>query len=127
MLDHRNCTTNCTTESEINRYDISQGNITEEDNLTEFCRNLNKIVDIAEDHEFRLIFVTQPFSDESCFMLNQEVQNVSRNRNVECINVGDMIQANHSIYYDEEHFNDNGANVMASHIADYLKNTEPFS
>ncbi len=113
---------NCTIESETN-WDT----IVEENDVTEFSRNLNKMVDIAEEKGFRLIFVTQSFSDASLLLLNHEVLNVSGNRNVECINVGEMIPANHYIYYDTEHFTDNGAKIMAKHIADYLKNTDPFS
>lgn len=118
---------NSMNESKINLDNISQVDILEENDVTEFSRNLNKMVDISEEKNFRLVFVTQPFSDESLLMLNQEVQNVSANRNVECITVGEMIPANYSVYYDKGHFNENGANLMAIHITDYLKNTEPFS
>ncbi|MDE4908166.1 SGNH/GDSL hydrolase family protein [Methanogenium marinum] len=112
---------NCTIETEINRVTIA-----EENDLTEFSRNLNMMVDIAEEKGFRLIFVTQPFSDASLLLLNHEVLNVSWHRDVECINVGAMIPANHYIYYDTEHFTDNGANIMAENIARYLENTNPF-
>ncbi len=125
--------------------------------LEEYSHNLNTIVDIAQAHKVRLILMTQPTmwrSDltqaekdllwfghgprreffysiealmEGMAAYNKQLLEVCRQRQVECIDLTPALPKDTTIFYDDVHFNENGARQVARIVADYMRQHPPFS
>ncbi len=124
--------------------------------LDEYSRNLNQIIDLAQAHRVRLILLTQPsmyrpnlsqaeqdllwfgwssgrkfyYSVEAMAqgiaLYNQKLLEVCRQRQVECLDLAAALPKDATIFYDDLHFNENGAAQVAQVIADYLLSRPPF-
>ncbi|MDY6965805.1 MAG: SGNH/GDSL hydrolase family protein [Halobacteriota archaeon] len=123
--------------------------------LEEYDRNINSIIDLADDRSVRVIFMTQPtlwrsgltqdemdlmwFGDDgngsyysvqalntSMERYNERLLETCSYRGIECIDLADQLPQDATVFYDDAHFNENGARLVASNIADYLNTTEPF-
>ncbi len=123
--------------------------------LDEYGANLNAIVDLIEDRGLRLIMVTQPTiwrpdltPEKETFLwvgggpdgkfyysvealasgmaaYNRRMIEVCRERGIECLDIADGFPRDLSVFYDDAHFNENGARLMAEKLAEYLL-TRPF-
>lgn len=123
--------------------------------LEEYSRNINTCIDLANNRSVRVIFMTQPtlygqgltegekdllwfgnLPNGSYYSLhalntsmnkyNEKLLEVCSNRGIECIDLASQLPQNTSVFYDDCHFNENGARLVAATIAEYLKTTEPF-
>ena len=59
-------------------------------------------------------------------MYNEELLKICRNRDVECIDLGNMLPKDTRTFYDDVHFNEGGAERVAEIVANYLLRNEPF-
>lgn len=129
--------------------------------LEEFARNINTIIDIAEENSIRLIMVTQPvlwrpglpdslkdllwfggigryepdsereyYSVEALAegmkMYNRTLLETCRMRNVECFDLVTLLANDVTVFYDDCHFNEHGAELVAGYLAQYMLTREPF-
>jgi lysophospholipase L1-like esterase len=125
--------------------------------LDEYSNNLNAIVDIAEAHNVRLILMAQPtfwrpdltqeekdllwfgwgpkrsffYSIESLAdgisAYNQRLLEVCQQRQVECVDLANALPKDTTVFYDDVHFNESGAQRVSKVVADYLLQRFPFS
>ncbi|MCL4300489.1 MAG: hypothetical protein KJ077_32435 [Anaerolineae bacterium] len=125
--------------------------------LAEYEDNLDRIIDLAEIYQVRVIFMTQPTmyrpdlteAEEKLFWLgagpgreyfyssqamgegisryNQRLLEVCRQRQVECLDLASALPKNTTVFYDEVHFNEHGAQLVADVVTDYLLSHPPFS
>ena len=58
---------------------------------------------------------------------NRKLKKVCKARGVECIDLDDILPKDASIFYDDYHFTENGAQLTASIIYKYLVRKEPFT
>jgi lysophospholipase L1-like esterase len=123
--------------------------------LGEYSRNLNTIIDLAQAHQVRLILLTQPSmyrSDltpeekdllwfgwssgrkfyysveamaEGLARYNQKLLEVCQQRQVECVDLASALPKDTTIFYDDLHFNENGAAQVAKIVADYMAGRAP--
>lgn len=122
--------------------------------LEEYSRNINTIIDLANNRSIRVIFMTQPtlyrqgltesekdllwgggcgngsyYSVEALSTAkkkyNEKLLEACSNRGIECIDLARLPQ-DVTVFYDDCHFNENGARLVATTVAGYLKGTEPF-
>lgn len=123
--------------------------------LEEYSRNINTIIDLANNRSVRVIFMTQPtlyrpgitesekdllwggncgngsyYSAEALSTgikkYNEKLLEVCSNQGIECIDLASQLSQGTTVFYDNCHFNENGARLVARTIAEYLKGTEPF-
>ena len=124
--------------------------------LDEYSQNLNTIVDIADAHDVRLILVTQPFlwrgdltKEEEDLLwwgwgpgreyfysvealidglsaYNERVQQICRQRQVECIDLANTLPQDTTVFFDDVHFTERGNEQVARFVADYLLPRFPF-
>ncbi len=124
--------------------------------LAEYERNLNTLIDIAQAHHTRLILMTQPTlwqADlspaeqdllwfgwggdreyyysvtalaEGISRYNQTLLTVCKQRQIECLDLANLLPQDTTIFFDDVHFNESGAEQVAKSIADYLLDHEPF-
>ncbi len=125
--------------------------------LGEYSSNLNSIIDLAQAHHVRLILLTQPSmyrSDltpaekdllwfgwssgrkfyysveamaEGMLKYNQKLLEICQQRQVECVDLASMLSKDTTIFYDDLHFNENGAIRVAKNLADYMISHPPFA
>ncbi|NIR49218.1 hypothetical protein GWO43_12130 [candidate division KSB1 bacterium] len=130
--------------------------------LQEYASNLSQIIELAEQLEVRIIFMTQPvlwhdnmnaeetaaliagfygnpgeleeplyYSPEilqaGIDMFNDKLKQVCREQSSECIDLAGMIPQNLQVFYDDCHYTEYGAELVAETVAAYLKNAPPFS
>lgn len=123
--------------------------------LDEYTRNLNRIIDVAQQQSVRLIFLTQPslwkpglspnleallwlggigdFQKElgkpyystaslekGMTAYNDTLQRVCRERQVECFDLASKLEKDATIFFDDVHFNENGARKVAGELSRYL-------
>jgi lysophospholipase L1-like esterase len=118
--------------------------------LAEYSDNVNTLIDLAEANNVRIILVTQPsiWNDgltqaeqellwlgwgpdkqfyysvealaEGMAAYNQKLLEVCETRQVECIDLAAMLPKDSSVFYDDVHFNENGAEQVAATVANYL-------
>jgi hypothetical protein len=128
--------------------------------LTEYRENLTEIVDVAQRHGVRLVFVTQPTiwrsnlpegmrallwlggegrfqvkSDRTYYTVevladvveqyNGVLRELSEERGVECVDLAAEFPKDTTVFYDDCHFNENGARVVAKVLAEYFMSQEP--
>ena len=123
--------------------------------LAEYERNINTIIDSAQEHQVRLILMTQPtfwrndltqaeknllwfgwgpereffYSLEAMIQgmaaYNEKLLEVCRQRQVECIDLATLLPKDTTVFYDDVHFNESGAERVAKVVADYLLRHEP--
>jgi lysophospholipase L1-like esterase len=123
--------------------------------LEEYSKNINTIIDSANNRSVRVIFMTQPTlwrpgltesekgllgggdcGNGSYYSIqalntgmkkyNEKLLEVCSNRGIECIDLASQLPQDASVFYDDAHFNENGARLVAATIAEYLNTTEPF-
>lgn len=123
--------------------------------LEEYSRNINTIIDLANDRSVRVIFMTQPtlfrsgLTESEKDLLwgggcgngsyysvevlstgikkyNEKLLEVCSNQGIECIDLANQLPQDTTVFYDDSHFNENGARLVATTVAEYLKGTEPF-
>ena len=58
---------------------------------------------------------------------NRVLLEVCQEKQLECYDLASVIPQNSSVFYDDVHYNENGARVVASRLADYLLVREPFN
>ncbi len=63
---------------------------------------------------------------EAMKLYNDALLGVCRDRNIECIDLAKSIPRDTSNFYDDAHFTEKGARLVAEHIAEYLRGTAPF-
>ena len=56
---------------------------------------------------------------------NEVMKRVCRRHEVECIDLAANLKSDLSVFYDDCHFNLNGAQQVAQLLTDYLKNRPP--
>ena len=125
--------------------------------LAEYHRNLNTIIDLAQARQVRLILITQPTlwrpgltqAEQDLFWLgwqpghkifysvetlrqgmeiyNQKLLEICQQRHLECIDLATALPKDSALFYDEIHFNEQGAAQVARIIADYLLDRSPFT
>lgn len=125
--------------------------------LAEYTTNLNRIVDLAEAYQVRLILMTQPTmyrpnlteAEEKLFwggagpgreffysakameagiaQYNQRLLDVCQQHELECIDLASALPKDTTVFYDEVHFNENGSSLVAGVVGDYLLSHPPFS
>jgi lysophospholipase L1-like esterase len=126
--------------------------------LAEYRQNINAIINLAEQHSVRLIFLTQPsmwqadlppelnnllwFGAIGGGLGNQDIQakayystealqagmdrynetllNICQERQVECLDLAALLPKDTSVFYDDVHFNENGARQVAEHLTQYM-------
>jgi len=123
--------------------------------LGEFRTNLNAIIDHAQKNGVRVVLMTQPsiwredlpseldawlwmgedsqgryYSvgalAEGMAMYNQVVLEVCVERGVECLDLASLLPKDGTVFYDEIHFNENGARLVASALAEFFLTRPPF-
>ena len=119
--------------------------------LGEFRENIKKVIRIAKAMNIRVVFLTQPLLyDDSEYwegieggfywikktknilsaaiywklldIFNKELIEVCRVENVECLDLASIVPHSDLYFYDAFHFNEEGAELAADKVADYLKN-----
>ena len=129
--------------------------------LKEYRENLNHIVDTAEEHDVRVVFVTQPtiwradlpqevrsrlwlggvgqfqeMPDQPYYTVevlaevvskyNGVLKDLAEERGVECIDLAAVVPKDTTVFYDDCHFNEGGARIVATALAEYLMGQKPF-
>jgi len=128
--------------------------------LTEYRENLTEIVDVAQRHGVRLVFVTQPtiwradlpqevrsrlwlggvgyFQEmpglpyytvevlaEVVSKYNGALKDLAEERGVECMDLAAVVPKDTTVFYDDCHFNEGGARIVATALAEYLMGQKP--
>jgi lysophospholipase L1-like esterase len=125
--------------------------------LDDYALNINKIIDIANKKNTRVVFLTQPAMWKDS--LSKEIQNlfwfggvgsyqaemgndyysvevlqkgmniyneilmkVCKKRNIECLDLASVLPKDTTIFYDDCHFNENGARIVAEFITEGIAN-----
>jgi len=57
---------------------------------------------------------------------NQALLNTCQKYGLECYDLASVAPKSTSVFYDDQHFNEQGAKFVAQHVADYLLSTPPF-
>ncbi|MCK4773793.1 MAG: hypothetical protein KAT30_03370, partial [Candidatus Krumholzibacteria bacterium] len=129
--------------------------------LKEYRENLNHIVDTAEEHDVRVVFVTQPtiwradlpqevrsrlwlggvgqfqeMPDQPYYTVevlaevvskyNGVLKDLAEERGVECMDLAAVVPKDTTVFYDDCHFNEGGARIVATALAEYLMGQKPF-
>ncbi len=125
--------------------------------LGEYEKNLNRIIDTAQERGVRIVLVTHPamwradlnqyeksllwfgaadlgFSRYYSFQAlakgmneyNARMLKVCAERRVECIDLAAQLPKNTSAFFDDVHFNENGARLVTRAIASALRAAPPF-
>ncbi|MFC1823874.1 SGNH/GDSL hydrolase family protein [Thermodesulfobacteriota bacterium] len=129
--------------------------------LAEYAKNINDIINLAQMHSVRLIFMTQPtlwranlderlnallwfgwlgefhrnngnayYSatalQEGMHLYNETLLQVCKKRNMECLDLAPMLEKDTSVFYDDVHFNENGAKKVAWILSDFILRRTPF-
>lgn len=130
--------------------DLSEG-------LDEYARNVNHIIDLAQTQNVRLVLMTQPslwrtdltpeemnliwigygpdrqyyYSIEAMIegleQYNQHLLQICDDRQIECLDLAQTIPKNSTVFVDDVHFTEKGAEKVAEVIAGYLLQREPFA
>jgi lysophospholipase L1-like esterase len=58
---------------------------------------------------------------------NRTLLNVCQQSALECYDLASAVPRNTSAFYDDQHFNEQGARIVAHHLVDYLLSKPPFS
>jgi len=120
--------------------------------LAEYSRNINTLLDLAQTHNIRLILMTQPAmwrpdltqseqdlllygqkSDDKIYYsvealmaglaaYNERLLEICGERQVECIDLAAALPQDTTVFYDDIHFNESGAEQVARMIAGYMLN-----
>lgn len=121
--------------------------------LEDYSNNINRVIDLAESRAVRVVFLTQPFlwssdltEDEENILwfgfktdrseyyssevlargmrkYNETLIEVCGTRNVEYLDLAERLNQDRSNFYDDVHFNTQGARNAASVIAEYFINS----
>jgi hypothetical protein len=59
-------------------------------------------------------------------LYNQALLGVCREQHLECFDIAAKIPKDNSAFFDEMHFNENGARLMARNLTEYLLSRPPF-
>ena len=129
--------------------------------IDEYARNLNQIIDLAQQKSVRLIFMTQPslwksgltpnleallwlggigdFQKElgkpyysaaalekGMTAYNETLLRVCRERQIECFDLASKLEKDTTIFFDDVHFNENGARKVAGELSRYMLERSPF-
>ena len=78
------------------------------------------------DNNVTKYYSVQPLSIMMKKFNNILLENTSKT-GVECIDLASIFLKDTTVFYDDFHFNEGGANKIARVIADYLIHTEPFN
>ncbi len=119
--------------------------------LDDYERNLERLIEIAKENNVSLVFATQPFlwkeniSEEEDFSLwmttdfngnfypvktmassmdmfnTKLLDSCAKNKEVLCFDLEKKVPKSLDYFYDDMHFNENGAEFVAEQFADYLK------
>ena len=122
--------------------------------LAAYHKNINTIIDLAQAHGIRLILMTQPamwrsdlrpaeedllwfgwradlivyYSVEALAagmaVHNEKLLEICQQRQVECIDLASALPQDTTVFYDDVHFNESGAEQAAGVIANYLLRAE---
>ncbi len=65
--------------------------------------------------------------DRAMARYNDAVLDVCRARGVECVDLARIMPRNSTVFYDDVHFNENGASMVANILSDYLSRRAPFN
>jgi len=124
--------------------------------LQEYARNINIIIDLAQNNLVRLIFLTQPsiwredlsleeknllwwgdagdgkyYSagalNEGMDKFNAKIIEICRLRGIEYIDLAHSLAKDTSVFYDDAHFNENGSRLVAEAVFKYLSSRAPFN
>ena len=63
---------------------------------------------------------------EALALYNQTVLDICRQRQVECLDLAELLPRDTTIFYDDVHFTEQGARQVAGVMADYLLSRPPF-
>ena len=130
--------------------------------LDEYARNVNTLIDLAEQHSVRPLFLTQPvlwkadLAPELARLLwvgrvgeelrpggqeyysigalaegmrryNERLMEVCRSRGVECVDLAAALPKDTTVFYDDDHYNEAGADRVAGEVAAYMLQYVPFA
>lgn len=122
--------------------------------LEEYARNINKLIDIAQEKSVRMIFMTQPTMwesdlpeeldallwfgrvvdiqeegskayystealEEGMEKYNDTLLKICSERQVECIDFSSLLNKDTTVFYDDVHFNEKGAQKVAEILANH--------
>ncbi len=129
--------------------------------IEEYIYIINKIIDIGESRQIRLIFLTQPSmwredlgEDLSALLWFGHISNARKERgnayysagaleksmnaynlaairlfeerDIEYLDLASMLEKNTNVFYDDVHFNENGARLVAERLSKYMLEKPPF-
>lgn len=129
--------------------------------LEEYAKNINKIIDVAQERSVRLILMTQPTMwkaglpknldsllwlggigdfqreigkpyysgaalEKGMKAYNDTLSRISQERRIEYIDLAAILEKDATVFYDDTHFNENGARKVAEAVSQYLLKQDPF-
>lgn len=123
--------------------------------VAEYRRNLNRMIDLAQAHGVRLVVMTQPTMwrpdlnqaetellwlgwqpgheiyytpgalADGMASYNETTLEVCRTRQIECFDLAAALPQDTSVFYDDLHFNESGAQQVAGLVVEYLLDRPP--
>ena len=63
---------------------------------------------------------------EAMALYNEALLDVCAKRGVDCLDLAEQVPRTVDTFYDDAHFTEAGADIVATQVADYLLQTEPF-
>ncbi len=63
---------------------------------------------------------------EAMDLYNDALLSTCRHRGVECLDLAALLPKDRNVFYDDAHFTEKGARLVAERIAAYLRGTAPF-
>ena len=74
-----------------------------------------------------MVYYTVRALNEGMTGYNAALLQVCKDRGVECIDLASLLPKDLTTFYDDEHFNENGAARVAEIVAEYLRENTTFS
>ena len=88
--------------------------------LVEYETNLKKIIELAEERNIKVVFLTRPSKDSSS-PYNVAMLHVAESNAVPVIDVYSLYQGKHEYFQDKNHFNEQGHRLMAKILYEHIK------
>ena len=125
--------------------------------LIEYAANLNVMIDLTEEHGARIVLMTQPVmwradlnvteegllwngwsTEDGVYyspralaagmeLYNRELLRVCTLRGITCIDLAALVPRTAEIFYDDAHYTEKGASVVAKVVSEHLASRGPFA